>query len=144
MDASTLPDNADSKDLSISEHTSASNATDSANDTAAASKAASAAAEPERFFYGEAKVVKTAFAVDEPQQLLMRSIALALDHVGFDAATPEAMEGLRAEVDACMLCSFYCHSTNIRICYPEFAMYGVEKLYGGCIVDGAYVMMDGA
>jgi transcription initiation factor TFIID subunit 8 len=38
---------------------------------------------------------------DDPHQLLLRSIALALEHVGFEAASPEALEAFCAEVDTC-------------------------------------------
>lgn len=38
---------------------------------------------------------------EDPHQLLLRSIALALEHVGFAAATPESLEALCAEVETC-------------------------------------------
>jgi len=38
---------------------------------------------------------------DDPNQLLLRSIALALKHVGFDSAKPDAMEALRGQVESC-------------------------------------------
>jgi hypothetical protein len=38
---------------------------------------------------------------DEPIYLLERSIALALEHIGFTAASKEALESFRAEVDSC-------------------------------------------
>lgn len=38
---------------------------------------------------------------DDPHQLLLRSIALALEHVGFEAATPEALEAFCAQVESC-------------------------------------------
>jgi transcription initiation factor TFIID subunit 8 len=38
---------------------------------------------------------------DDPHQLLLRSIALALEHVGFTAATPESLEAMCAEVETC-------------------------------------------
>lgn len=38
---------------------------------------------------------------DDPRQLLLRSIAIALQHVGFDGGTAEAMEGFVAEVETC-------------------------------------------
>jgi len=37
----------------------------------------------------------------DPQQLLRRSVALALDHVGFDGASKEAIEAVCAEADVC-------------------------------------------
>ncbi|KAK6583140.1 hypothetical protein PZA11_004216 [Diplocarpon coronariae] len=37
---------------------------------------------------------------DDPHKLMKRSVALALEHVGFSGATPEAMEAFCAEVDA--------------------------------------------
>lgn len=37
---------------------------------------------------------------DDPHQLLLRSIALALEHVGFEAASPEALEAFCAEVES--------------------------------------------
>ncbi|PMD23670.1 hypothetical protein NA56DRAFT_567975 [Hyaloscypha hepaticicola] len=36
---------------------------------------------------------------DDLHQLLLRSIALTLEHVGFDAATPESLEAMCAEVE---------------------------------------------
>ncbi|KAH6683200.1 transcription factor TFIID complex subunit 8 C-term-domain-containing protein [Halenospora varia] len=36
---------------------------------------------------------------DDPKQLLLRSIAIALQHVGFDGGTAEAMEAFAAEVE---------------------------------------------
>jgi len=38
---------------------------------------------------------------DDPHQLLLRSIALTLEHVGFNAATPESLEAMCAEVKTC-------------------------------------------
>lgn len=38
---------------------------------------------------------------EKPRQLLMRSVALALEHVGFDGATPEAIEAICSEADVC-------------------------------------------
>ena len=38
----------------------------------------------------------------EVQSLLNRSIALALEAVGFEAATPEAIESFRNDVEKCM------------------------------------------
>lgn len=37
----------------------------------------------------------------DPRRLLLRASILALEHVGFDAATDEALESLCSEVDAC-------------------------------------------
>ncbi|PMD65987.1 uncharacterized protein K444DRAFT_486982, partial [Hyaloscypha bicolor E] len=36
---------------------------------------------------------------DDPHQLLLRSVALTLEHVGFTAATPESLEAMCAEVE---------------------------------------------
>lgn len=44
---------------------------------------------------------KARFADDDPHQLLLRSIALALQHVGFDSASPEALEAFCSQVDTC-------------------------------------------
>jgi hypothetical protein len=41
---------------------------------------------------------------DDPHRLLLRSVALALEHVGFTAASPEALEAVCAEVDTCQYC----------------------------------------
>ena len=38
---------------------------------------------------------------DDPHQLLVRSIALTLQHVGFAAATPESLEAMCAQVETC-------------------------------------------
>jgi transcription initiation factor TFIID subunit 8 len=38
---------------------------------------------------------------EDPHQLLLRSVALTLEHVGFTAASPESLEALCAEVDTC-------------------------------------------
>jgi hypothetical protein len=38
---------------------------------------------------------------EDPYQLLLRSVALVLEHVGFSAASPESLEALCAEVDTC-------------------------------------------
>lgn len=126
MDASTSTDATDTS--------AAANIVSVTEDTSA-SKAMSASSEPAKLLHGEAKVVKTTFAIDEPQQLLMRSVALALDHVGFDAATPEAMEGLRAAVDACMSSYphfFYQQSVALRL-----------YCVGGC-TDARCLTADGA
>ena len=38
---------------------------------------------------------------DTPRELLSRSVATILEHVGFSGASEEAMEALCAEVDTC-------------------------------------------
>jgi trimethylamine:corrinoid methyltransferase-like protein len=38
---------------------------------------------------------------DEHIYLLERSIVLALEHIGFDGASKEALESFRGEVDSC-------------------------------------------
>ena len=38
---------------------------------------------------------------DDPQRLLERSVALVLQHVGFEAADSDALNALCSEVDAC-------------------------------------------
>lgn len=38
---------------------------------------------------------------DDPIYLLQRSVALALQHVGFDGASKEALEALCAEAETC-------------------------------------------
>jgi hypothetical protein len=38
---------------------------------------------------------------DDPHRLLLRSVALTLEHVGFTAASPEALEAMCAEADTC-------------------------------------------
>lgn len=38
---------------------------------------------------------------DAVHKLLQRSCTLVLDHIGFDGASPEALEALCSEVDAC-------------------------------------------
>lgn len=38
---------------------------------------------------------------DDPKQLLLRSLALALEHVGFDGASSEALESFSNEVESC-------------------------------------------
>ena len=38
---------------------------------------------------------------DDPEQLLTRSIVLALQHVGFEGAQPDALAAMLSEVDAC-------------------------------------------
>ncbi len=49
----------------------------------------------------KASVTTSTLFDDEPRQLLLRSVALALQHVGFASASPEALESLCAEVDEC-------------------------------------------
>lgn len=69
--------------------------------------------EEEIFDGGEEKKV---FPDDDPHQLLLRSIVLALKHIGFDSATPAALEAICSQVDTCQntasVCS--CSSTNSR------------------------------
>lgn len=38
---------------------------------------------------------------EKPRQLLMRSVAITLEHVGFDAASPEAIEAICSQAEAC-------------------------------------------
>jgi len=38
---------------------------------------------------------------DDPKHLLLRSIALALKHVGFDSAKPAAIEALASQAESC-------------------------------------------
>ena len=38
---------------------------------------------------------------DDPRQLLLRSVALILQHVGFEGASKEALEALCGEVETC-------------------------------------------
>lgn len=38
---------------------------------------------------------------ERPRLLLRRSVALALEHVGFDGAAPEAIEAICSEADVC-------------------------------------------
>ena len=56
----------------------------------------------------EAAIISKMFD-DDPHQLLLRAVALALEHVGFEGASVTALEALCAEVDACML-QFSSHS----------------------------------
>lgn len=44
---------------------------------------------------------------DDPRQLLERSIVLALQHIGFDSASKEALEAMCSQVDACQYCGLY-------------------------------------
>jgi transcription initiation factor TFIID subunit 8 len=44
---------------------------------------------------------------DDPHQLLERSIALALQHVGFHAASKEAMQAFCSEVETCQFFTLY-------------------------------------
>jgi hypothetical protein len=53
-----------------------------------------------------AEIVTTPVFNDAPKQLLLRSCALALDHIGFDGASKEAMESLWGEVDSCRIYEF--------------------------------------
>lgn len=57
---------------------------------------------PEEYF--TAKAEKIPMFDDDPHQLLLRAVALALEHVGFTGASPEALEAFCAEVDVCMYC----------------------------------------
>ncbi|KAL5321614.1 hypothetical protein ACEPPN_009574 [Leptodophora sp. 'Broadleaf-Isolate-01'] len=52
---------------------------------------------PEEYF--TAKAEKIPMFDDDPHQLLLRAVALALEHVGFTGASPEALEAFCAEVD---------------------------------------------
>jgi transcription initiation factor TFIID subunit 8 len=47
-------------------------------------------------------VPKTPLFDEIPRQLLLRSVVLALEHVGFTGAQDEALEAICSEVDACM------------------------------------------
>jgi transcription initiation factor TFIID subunit 8 len=38
---------------------------------------------------------------EDPHQLLLRSVALTFEHVGFTAATPESLEAMCAEAETC-------------------------------------------
>lgn len=38
---------------------------------------------------------------EDPYQLLLRSVALTLEHVGFTGASPESLEALCAEAETC-------------------------------------------
>jgi transcription initiation factor TFIID subunit 8 len=38
---------------------------------------------------------------EDPHQLLLRSVALTLEHVGFTGASPESLEAMCAEVETC-------------------------------------------
>jgi transcription initiation factor TFIID subunit 8 len=38
---------------------------------------------------------------EDPHRLLLRSVALTLEHVGFTAASPESLEALCAEAETC-------------------------------------------
>lgn len=50
-----------------------------------------------------ATAITTPSPEHQAQLGLKRSIALALQHVGFDGATPEAMESYAATVETCMI-----------------------------------------
>jgi len=52
---------------------------------------------PEEYF--DAKAQNITMFDDDPHQLLSRSVALALEHVGFTGASPEALEAFCSEVD---------------------------------------------
>jgi transcription initiation factor TFIID subunit 8 len=54
---------------------------------------------PEVFEKERLKMVTT--FEDDPHQLLERTIALALQHVGFEGASKESMEAFCSEVDTC-------------------------------------------
>lgn len=49
------------------------------------------------------EVVNRPTAQDVGRDGLRRSIAIALEHVGFDAATPEALESFTEAAETCML-----------------------------------------
>ncbi|KAH7351118.1 hypothetical protein BKA65DRAFT_593939 [Rhexocercosporidium sp. MPI-PUGE-AT-0058] len=49
--------------------------------------------------YFKAKAEKISMFDDDPHQLLLRAVALVLEHVGFTGASPEALEAFCAEVD---------------------------------------------
>jgi transcription initiation factor TFIID subunit 8 len=53
----------------------------------------------EESFVGNA--IKETLFDDDPRRLLSRSVALVLQHVGFDGATKEALEAFCAEVETC-------------------------------------------
>ncbi|KAH8811854.1 transcription factor TFIID complex subunit 8 C-term-domain-containing protein [Xylogone sp. PMI_703] len=55
---------------------------------------------PEEDLRPEAVAIADPLFDGDPRKLLLRSIILALDYIGFDAATDEALESLCAEVDA--------------------------------------------
>lgn len=46
-------------------------------------------------------VIQTPMFNDDPRELLSRSVAIILEHVGFSGASEEALEALCAQVDAC-------------------------------------------
>jgi len=48
-----------------------------------------------------AKVIEALMFNDAPRELLLRSVATILQHVGFSGASEEALEALCAEVDSC-------------------------------------------
>ncbi|KAL2071310.1 hypothetical protein VTL71DRAFT_12545 [Oculimacula yallundae] len=49
--------------------------------------------------YYKSKAEKVPMFDDDPHQLLLRAVALALEHVGFTGASPEALEAFCGEVD---------------------------------------------
>lgn len=49
----------------------------------------------------KAKVVQTPLFNDDPRELLLHSVAVILEHVGFSGASEEALEALCGQVDAC-------------------------------------------
>ena len=66
--------------------------------------------EPEQFLpqtpppeevFNPLPIYKTPLFNDDPEQLLTRSIVLALQHVGFEGAQPEALAAMLSEVDTC-------------------------------------------
>ncbi|RDL39085.1 Uncharacterized protein BP5553_03425 [Venustampulla echinocandica] len=66
-------------------------------------------------------VDRTLFFDDDPKQLLSRSVAIALQHVGFDGATPEALEAFCGEVEeyaAHLLSKVATHMINSRRIHP--------------------------
>lgn len=42
---------------------------------------------------------------DDPRRFLQRSLALALEHVGFDGASAESLESFTFDVEACQYCN---------------------------------------
>lgn len=54
-----------------------------------------------RTFTHDASATKAPSFNDEPRQLLMRSAALTLEHVGFTGAHPEALEAICAQAETC-------------------------------------------
>lgn len=56
---------------------------------------------PEGVILLKANVTENPLFNDNPQELLQRSVAAILQHVGFSGATQEALEALCAQVDTC-------------------------------------------